>query len=529
MAAYNGVNGAPMTENDLLAEPLKGEWGFDGVVVSDWGAVYDGEPAARAALDLAMPGPGRSGGPALVEAVRAGRVPEDAVDAKVRRLLLLAARAGALEGVEPRPRQARARPDRGRLWPRPRGRVVRDGAAAQRRHAPARGRRAGPRRRRRPRRARRPAARRRLGQRAAGLRRDAGRRPAGRARRPRRGGHRRRRGAVRRAALARGPTSSPARTARRRCSCAGSTTQGARSRGAEPPARRRSSACSPTPLSAPPSSRSGPPSRPTRTANGGSASSAGATATLLLDGRRGTRRRGRRRALRRPPGLRRTAAARHRRPAAGRAAGWTSASATAGRPRASSSRSASSSARRCASGGRRAGARGRAGPHQRRRGRRRRHVGRRRERGLRPDVAGAARAGRTSWSARSPPPTRAPSWWSTPVRRSSCRGGTTSRPCCSSGSPAWSSATPLADVLLGAVEPGGRLPTTWPAAASDAPVLDTTPTDGRLEYAEGLSHRPPRLPRPRHRAGVLVRARPRLHDLGGRGRSRRRRRPARTA
>ena len=46
-----------MTENDLLAEPLKGEWGFDGVVVSDWGAVYDGEPAARAALDLAMPGP----------------------------------------------------------------------------------------------------------------------------------------------------------------------------------------------------------------------------------------------------------------------------------------------------------------------------------------------------------------------------------------------------------------------------------------------------------------------------------------
>ena len=36
-----------MTENDLLAEPLKGEWGFDGVVVSDWGALYDGEPAAR--------------------------------------------------------------------------------------------------------------------------------------------------------------------------------------------------------------------------------------------------------------------------------------------------------------------------------------------------------------------------------------------------------------------------------------------------------------------------------------------------
>jgi beta-glucosidase len=100
MAAYNGVNGAPMTENDLLAEPLKGEWGFDGAVVSDWTAVYDGEPAARAALDLAMPGPEPKWREPLVEAVRAGRVDEAAIDAKVRRLLLLAARAGALDGVE---------------------------------------------------------------------------------------------------------------------------------------------------------------------------------------------------------------------------------------------------------------------------------------------------------------------------------------------------------------------------------------------------------------------------------------------
>src|SRR3954451_2952674 len=99
MAAYNGVNGAPMTENDLLADPLKGEWGFDGVVVSDWNALYHGEPAARAALDLAMPGPDAQWGDALVEAVRAGRVPEEAVDAKVRRLLVLAARAGALDGA----------------------------------------------------------------------------------------------------------------------------------------------------------------------------------------------------------------------------------------------------------------------------------------------------------------------------------------------------------------------------------------------------------------------------------------------
>ena len=52
MAAYNAVNGSPMTENDLLAEPLKGEWGFDGVVVSDWGALYEGERGARAAAGI---------------------------------------------------------------------------------------------------------------------------------------------------------------------------------------------------------------------------------------------------------------------------------------------------------------------------------------------------------------------------------------------------------------------------------------------------------------------------------------------
>jgi beta-glucosidase len=44
----------------------------------------------------------------------------------------------------------------------------------------------------------------------------------------------------------------------------------------------------------------------------------------------------------------------------------------------------------------------------------------------------------------------------------------------------------LADVLLGAVEPGGRLPTTWPAAEEDVPVLDTTPAEGVLRYDEGI-------------------------------------------
>ncbi|GAA3801105.1 glycoside hydrolase family 3 C-terminal domain-containing protein [Sphaerisporangium flaviroseum] len=110
MAAYNGVNGATMTENPLLAEPLKGEWGFDGLVVSDWGAVRSTGAAGRAAQDLAMPGPDGPWGDALVAAVRAGEVPEEAVDEKVRRLLRLASRVGALSAEDAQPEED-ARPE----------------------------------------------------------------------------------------------------------------------------------------------------------------------------------------------------------------------------------------------------------------------------------------------------------------------------------------------------------------------------------------------------------------------------------
>lgn len=99
MAAYSGVRGTPMTESDLLTDPLKGPWGFDGVVMSDWYATHSTVPAGRAALDLVMPGPDGPWGAALVDAVLAGDVTEAAIDDKVRRLLRLAARVGALEGV----------------------------------------------------------------------------------------------------------------------------------------------------------------------------------------------------------------------------------------------------------------------------------------------------------------------------------------------------------------------------------------------------------------------------------------------
>jgi beta-glucosidase len=101
MAAYNGVNGTTATEHPMLREVLKDEWGFDGLVMSDWYAARSTEPAANAGLDLVMPGPGGPWGDQLVAAVRGGRVPEAAVDDKLLRLLRLAARVGALDGIDP--------------------------------------------------------------------------------------------------------------------------------------------------------------------------------------------------------------------------------------------------------------------------------------------------------------------------------------------------------------------------------------------------------------------------------------------
>jgi beta-glucosidase len=103
MAAYNGVNGSTMTQSPLLRDILHREWGYDGLVMSDWTATRDTEAAAQAALDLAMPGPASRYGPwgeALLEAVGKGAVDETLIDDKVIRILRLAARVGAVaDGV----------------------------------------------------------------------------------------------------------------------------------------------------------------------------------------------------------------------------------------------------------------------------------------------------------------------------------------------------------------------------------------------------------------------------------------------
>ncbi|MFJ9408231.1 beta-glucosidase [Streptomyces sp. NPDC101393] len=100
MTAYNQVNGSTMTEHRyLVREVLRGEWGFDGWNVSDWTAARHTVRALRGGLDTAMPGPRTVFGAPLAAAVRAGEVAESEVDEAVRRVLLLAARTGCLEGV----------------------------------------------------------------------------------------------------------------------------------------------------------------------------------------------------------------------------------------------------------------------------------------------------------------------------------------------------------------------------------------------------------------------------------------------
>jgi beta-glucosidase len=100
MAAYNDVNGVAATEQDELnSRVLKGEWGWDGLLMSDWSATKTAAPAANGGLDLVMPGPDGPWGEALVAAVRAGEVSEQTIDEHLARLIRLAGRVGALDGV----------------------------------------------------------------------------------------------------------------------------------------------------------------------------------------------------------------------------------------------------------------------------------------------------------------------------------------------------------------------------------------------------------------------------------------------
>jgi beta-glucosidase len=93
MCSYNKINGGYASQHHwLLTSVLRDEWGFRGVVVSDWGAVVDRVEAVRAGLDLTMPGPDDAGDRALVDAVTSGRLDEATLTAAAERVRDLVAK-----------------------------------------------------------------------------------------------------------------------------------------------------------------------------------------------------------------------------------------------------------------------------------------------------------------------------------------------------------------------------------------------------------------------------------------------------
>lgn len=95
MCSYNRINGVYASEDPwLLTQVLREEWGFKGLVMSDWGAVSDRVKGLAAGMDLEMPGGNGSNDQQIVEAVRSGRLPQEQLDQAVERILNLVFRHG---------------------------------------------------------------------------------------------------------------------------------------------------------------------------------------------------------------------------------------------------------------------------------------------------------------------------------------------------------------------------------------------------------------------------------------------------
>lgn len=88
MCSYNRINGTYASEDRwLLNEVLRNEWGFDGYVMSDWGAVRDRVKGIIAGLDLEMPGSGGANDKVIINAVKTGKLKEEVLDKTVERIL----------------------------------------------------------------------------------------------------------------------------------------------------------------------------------------------------------------------------------------------------------------------------------------------------------------------------------------------------------------------------------------------------------------------------------------------------------
>ena len=107
MSAYNKLNNIFCSSHqDLLIKILKEEWGFDGYVVSDWGAALETIENANGGLDLEMPGPSNVWGKALIDAVRVSEVSEKLIDDKVKRILTVAEFSNRFQKPEIKAEQA---------------------------------------------------------------------------------------------------------------------------------------------------------------------------------------------------------------------------------------------------------------------------------------------------------------------------------------------------------------------------------------------------------------------------------------
>jgi len=88
MSAYNEVNGTYANENEhLLKEILRDEWGFNGIVITDWGASNDHALGVKAGSNLEMPNPGLASARELIEAVKSGKISEEDVNERVDELM----------------------------------------------------------------------------------------------------------------------------------------------------------------------------------------------------------------------------------------------------------------------------------------------------------------------------------------------------------------------------------------------------------------------------------------------------------
>jgi beta-glucosidase len=124
MSSYNRLNGTYTSEHNwLLSTVLRDEWGYDGIVMSDWFGSHSTAPTVNAGLDLEMPGPPRDRGQKLIDAVHAGEVGLETLDQRVRAMLRLMERVRSLDDHRPHEERADDRPEHRAL-------IRRAGAAA---------------------------------------------------------------------------------------------------------------------------------------------------------------------------------------------------------------------------------------------------------------------------------------------------------------------------------------------------------------------------------------------------------------